>query len=176
MEPSVGHIRTRSTVALLATTFALVACEQSPVAPIAGPDGVGMARVEAASGSYAISFLKEVSTGPLAPAADAEPVGTYLVLKSEVRDAAGNLAQSGSVKYEYCVSKGDYAPSAVCDSGAGSWRRLLSMNIDPVGQLAGFGACTTPRTIGFRFTFSGRSSGIASGTSPSRDFTWVAAG
>jgi hypothetical protein len=164
--------------AFLATAFALVACsEQSPVAPIAGPDGVAMARVATATGSYTISFLKETSfsTG-LAPAADAEPVGTYLVLKSEVRDAAGNLAQSGSVKYEYCVSKGDYAPSAVCDSGAGSWRRLLSMEIDPVGQLAGFGSCTTPRTIGFRFTFSGRSSGIASAVSQSRDFTWLAAG
>ena len=162
--------------ALLATAFALVACsEQSPVAPIAGPDGVAMARVAAATGSYAISFLKETSTG-LALAADAEPVGTFLVLKSEVRDAAGNLAQSGNVKYEYCVSKGDYAPSAVCNNGAGSWRRLLSMDIDPVGQLAAFGACTTPRTIGFRFTFSGRSSGIASAVSQSRDFTWLAAG
>lgn len=161
--------------ALLAAAFALVACsEQSPVAPISGPDGAAMGRVTAAPGSYAISFLKETSTG-LVPAADAEPVGTYLVLKSEVRDAAGNLATSGTVKYEYCVSRGDYAPSAVCNSGAGSWRRLMSMDIDPVGQLAGFGSCSTPRTIGFRFTFSGRSSGIASATSQSRDFTWLAA-
>src|SRR5688500_10439134 len=165
-----------TSIALLVTAFALVACSESPVAPITAPDDVATAKpASAAAGSYAISFLKETSTA-LAPAADAEPVGTYLVLKSEVRDAAGNLAQSGSVKYEYCVSKGDYAPSAVCDSGAGSWRRLLSMEIDPVGQLAGFGSCSTPRTIGFRFTFSGRSSGIASATSPSKDFTWLAAG
>lgn len=162
--------------ALLAATFALVACaDRSPVAPIAGPDGVAMAVEKPATGTYVISFLKETSTG-LAPAADAEPVGTYLVLKSEVRDASGNLAQSGTVKYEYCVSRGDYAPSAVCNSGAGSWRRLLSMDVDPVGSLVGFGACTTPRTIGFRFTFSGRSSGIASATSQSKDFTWLAAG
>ena len=168
--------RNRRAGALLAAAFALAACsEQSPVAPIAGPDGAAMARVAAATGSYAISFLKETSTG-LAPAADAEPVGTFLVLKSEVRDAAGNLATSGTVKYEYCVSKGNPAPSAVCNSGAGSWRRLMSMNIDPVGQLAGFGSCSTPQAIGFRFTFSGRSSGIASGTSQSRDFTWLAAG
>jgi hypothetical protein len=161
--------------ALLATAIALVACsEQSPVAPIAGPDGAALARVSAAAGTYAISFLKETPTG-LALALDAEPVGTYLVLKSEVRDAAGNLATSGSVKYEVCMSKGDYAPSAICESGGGSWRRLMSMDIDPVGQLAGFGYCTTPRAIGFRFTFSGRSSGIASGTSQSRDFTWLAA-
>jgi len=163
-------------VALLATAFALVACSESPVAPITAPDDVAMARVAAAAtGSYAISFLMETSTG-LAPAGDAQPVGTYLVLKSEIRDAAGNLATSGSVKYEYCVSKGDYAPAAVCNSGAGSWRRLLSTSIDPVGQLVGFGFCTTPRSIGFRFTFSGRSSGIASATSEARDFTWIAAG
>jgi len=165
-----------TSVALLVTAFALVACSESPVAPITAPDDVATAKpASAAAGSYAISFLKETSTG-LAPATDAEPVGTFLVLKSEVRDAAGNLATSGTVKYEYCVSKGNPAPAAVCDGGGGSWRRLLSMNIDPVGQLAGYGSCSTPQAIGFRFTFSGRSSGIASATSEARDFTWVAAG
>ena len=159
----------------MAAALALVACsDHSPVAPIAGPDGASMARVSAAPGSYVISFLKETSTG-LAPAADAEPVGTYLVLKSEVRDAAGNLAQSGSVKYEVCVSRGNYAPSAVCNGGSGSWRRWLSVDVDPIGSLVGFGACTTPQAIGFRFTFSGRQSGIAGGSSQSRDFTWTPA-
>lgn len=160
--------------ALLAAALALVACsEQSAVAPLADPEA-SMARVSAPTGSYVISFLKETSTG-LAPAADSEPVGTYLVLKAVVRDAAGNLAQSGSVKYEVCMSKGDYAPAAECNGGSGSWRRWMSVDVDPIGSLVGFGACTTPRAIGFRFTFSGRSSGIAGGSSQARDFTWAPA-
>lgn len=167
--------RTNAIVAL-AATLALAACsENSPIAPGPRPGDVRMAVQAAATGSYVISFLKETSTG-LAPAADAEPVGTYLVLKSEVRDSFGNLARSGSVTYEYCWSKGDYAPSSVCNGGSGSWRRHMTMTIDPVGQLSGFGSCSTPRTIGFRFTFAGRGSGIASGVSQSRDFTWVASG
>ncbi|MDP9202763.1 MAG: hypothetical protein M3P26_12630 [Gemmatimonadota bacterium] len=119
-----------------------------------------------------ISFLKETSTG-LAPAADAEPVGTYLVLKSEVRDDSGNLAQSGSVKYEYCWYQGDYAPSSSCDSGSGQWRRHMALRVDPIGSLVSFGSCSTPRTIGFRFTYSAQGSGIANGVSQSKDFTWV---
>ena len=163
-------------IVALAVTLASAACsEHSPVAPGPGPGDVRLAVQTAAAGSYVISFRKETSTG-LAPAADAEPVGTYLVLKSEVRDNAGNLAQSGSVTYEYCWSRGDYAPSSVCNGGSGSWRRHMTMRIDPVGQLSGFGSCSTPRTIGFRFTYAGRGSGIASGVSEPKDFTWVASG
>ena len=159
-------------IVALAATLALAACsERQPVAPGPGTDARIAAQTDPA-GSYVISFLKETSTG-LAPAADTEPVGTYLVLKSEVKDAFGNVAQSGSVTYEYCWSHGSYAPSSVCESGAGSWRRHMTMKIDPVGQLSGFGSCSTPRTIGFRFTFAGRGSGIASGVSEPRDFTWV---
>ena len=161
-------------IVALAATFTLIACsERSVVAPDRASPTVGLAVRSAATGSYVISFLKETTTG-LAPAADAEPTGTYLALKSEVRDAAGNLAQSGSVRYEYCWSHGDYAPSASCQSGTGSWRRLLTVSVDPIGSLVGFGTCSTPRTIGFRFTYSGRNSGIASGVSQVKDFTWVA--
>ncbi|HXG69856.1 MAG TPA: hypothetical protein VNJ04_04500 [Gemmatimonadaceae bacterium] len=52
----------------------------------------------------------------------------------------------------------------------------LLMTIDPVGQLSGFGSCSTPRSIGFRFTYSGRRSGIPSRASQSKDFTWAAPG
>jgi hypothetical protein len=163
-------------IAALAAILALAACsERMPVAPTAGSVDTRVATQGAATGSYVLSFLKETSTG-LVAAADTEPVGTYLVLKSEVKDAFGNVAQSGSVTYEYCWSHGNYAPTAVCNSGAGSWRRHMTMAIDPVGQLSGFGSCSTPRSIGFRFTFAGRSSGIASGVSEARDFTWVAPG
>jgi hypothetical protein len=56
--------------------------EPSLVEPGAVPDA--RREAQAALGSYQLVFLKETPTG-LAPAADAEPVGTYLVLKSEVR-------------------------------------------------------------------------------------------
>ena len=129
--------------------------------------------VQGVPGSYVISFLKETSSG-LAPAADTEPVGTYLVLKSEVKDNLGNLAQSGTVTYQVCMQKGNYAPSATCNSGAGTWKRFFSGSTDSIGLLVGFGSCSTPRSIGFRFTFAGRGSGIANGVSASKDFTWAA--
>ncbi len=156
-------------VALTLAAAAAVACtEQSPVAPLEIPDDISRA-VHGASGTYVLTFFKETSTG-LAPAADAEPVRTYLVLGSEVRDLSGNLINVGKVTYQYCWSNGDYAPSASCNSGSGSWRRQLAVT---VGTKVGFGWCSTPRTIGFRFTFSGRGSGVADGVSQGRDFTWT---
>jgi hypothetical protein len=166
--------RRNRVVAALAATFAIFACsDRSPVAPDQSADDMRLA-VQGTPGSYVISFLKETPTG-LAPAADTEPVGTYLVLKSEVRDYLGNLAETGTVTYQVCSAKGNYAPSATCDSGGGTWKRFLSGSVDPVGFLVGFGACSTPRSIGFRFTYSGgRGSGIANGVSASKDFTWAA--
>ncbi|HEY0241669.1 MAG TPA: hypothetical protein VGC52_03290 [Gemmatimonadaceae bacterium] len=156
----------------LASALAVTACsEPSPVGPDSRADDVRLAAQFAASGSYAISFLKETATG-LAPAADTEPVGTYLVLRSEVRDAAGNLATSGTVTYQYCSLSGDFAPSSACATGSGQWKRWGSGPVDPVGTRFGFGSCSTPRTIGFRVTYSGRKSGIANGASAPRDFTW----
>jgi hypothetical protein len=99
------------------------------------------------------------------------PVRSFLVVRSEVRDDAGVLATVGKVTYEYCWSRGDYAASAVCANGSGSWKRLRTMDVDPVGSRFGFGSCSVPRTIGFRFTYSGRGT-IAPGTSAARDFTW----
>ncbi len=167
------HSKTVVVALVAAATLAALACsERPPLAPDGSTADVRLG-IQAAPGSYVISFLKETSTG-LAAAADTELVGTYLVLKSEVRDYAGNLAQIGSVTYEYCWAGGTYAPSASCKSGSGIWKRLMSMNVDSIGSLAGFGYCSTPRTIGFRFTYQGRNSGIANGVSASRDFTWAA--
>lgn len=169
-----AHQKPTLHLAILLASGGLAACaEPSLVEPGAVPDA--RREAQAAPGSYQLSFLKETPTG-LAPAADAEPVGTYLVLKSEVRDASGILAQVGTVTYEYCWGKGDYAPKASCEGGSGSWRRHLAVRVDPIGSLVGFGACTSPRTIGFRFTYTGRGSGIASGVSQSRDFTWTTGG
>jgi hypothetical protein len=165
----------RTAVVALVAALALPACsERSLVAPDASPGGVSFAAIQSLPGTYVLSFMIETSSG-LGPIADgiAAPTGTYLVLKSEVRDNGGTLATVGSVTYEYCWSRGNYAPKSTCDSGAGSWRRLFSMSIDPVGQLAGFGSCSTPRSIGFRFTYAGRKSGISDGVSASKDFTWI---
>jgi len=157
----------------LVSVFALAACsEQSPVEPGLSANLL-QARVQPPPGSYVISFLKETSTG-LQPANDVEPVGTYLVLKSEVRDNAGNLATKGTITYQYCSSGGQPAPSAACTNGSGRWKRWYSGETDSVGLLVGYGSCSTPQTIGFRFTYSGRNSGIADGASAPRDFTWAA--
>jgi len=70
--------RSRRALLTLAATFAAAACsDTTPVAP--GADADVRLGVQASTGTYAIYFLKETSTG-LAPASDAEPVGTYLVL------------------------------------------------------------------------------------------------
>ena len=157
----------------LVSIVALAACsEQSPVEPGLNAN-VLQTRVQPVPGSYVISFLKETSTG-LQPANDVEPVGTYLVLKSEVRDNAGNRATKGTITYQYCSLRGQPAPSSACTNGSGKWTRWFSGETDPAGLLVGYGSCSTPQTIGFRFTYSGRNSGIADGVSAPRDFTWAA--
>lgn len=159
-------------IAILTAISAVAACsEPSPVAPGALEEQPRLGVQSASAGTYVISFLKETSTG-LAAAADTEAVGTYLVLKSEVRDNAGNLATTGSVTYQYCSLSGNYAPSSACTSGSGQWKRWGSGNVDSIGLPFAFGSCSTPRTIGFRVTYSSKNSGIASGASAPRDFTW----
>ena len=128
--------------------------------------------VQSSPGTYVLYFLKETPTG-VAPASDSEPVNTYLVLKSEVRDANGSLAQAGTVTYEYCSANGRPAPSASCTTGSGRWKRWGSGSVDPYGTLFGYGSCSTPQTIGFRFKYAGSKGGIASGSSAARDFSWI---
>jgi len=157
----------------LVSVSGLIACSgQSPVGPGADASVLRLS-VQGVTGSYAISFLKETSTG-LQAANDVEPVGTYLVLKSEVRDPAGNLAEKGTITYQYCSAGGQPAPTADCTSGSGRWKRWFSGATDPYGFRVGYGACSTPRAIGFRFTYSGKNTGIANGVSAPRDFTWAA--
>lgn len=163
----------RLTITLLAAA-ALSACsDRHAVAPDGAPSTArGAADVP---GSYEISFMREAPGGLQPVAADGHvPVGTYVVLKSEVRNAAGVRATSGTVTYEFCSLGGEPAPRAACEGGGGSWRRHLSVRVDPIGSLVGWGACSTPRAIGFRFRYSGKGNGIASGTSPSKDVTWDA--
>lgn len=160
-------------VALVAFTCA--ACSgDSPVAPGASASAVGVrnevAAKPAAAGTYEISFLKETRQG-LEPIVDTLRVGEYLVLKSQVKDAFGILAEEGLVTYEYCSLQNVKVKSSECDIGPGRWTRLMSMSVDPIGSLAGFGSCSKHRTIGFRFRYTGGGD-IANGVSPSRDVTW----
>lgn len=171
--------RAKIAVALLATLVLAGCSDRSLVAPDES-DGLRLG-VQSTPGTYAISFLIE-APGGLVPVENQAPVGSYLVLQGEVTDNLGNTPTSGSVTYEYCWAKGNYAPSAMCVSGAGSWKRLMSIRVmmrtnadgtvEPDIAPVGFGWCSTPRSIGFRITFSGRGSGVASGVSAPRDFTW----
>ena len=155
--------------------FTCAACSgDAPVAPSASAPTVGarneVAAKAAAAGTYEISFLKETRQG-LEPIVNTLNIGEYLVLKSQVKDASGVLAEEGLVTYEYCSLNNVKVKSSECDSGRGHWTRLMSMSVDPIGSLAGFGSCSKPRTIGFRFRFTGGGD-IANGVSASRDVSW----
>ena len=158
--------------------FTAACSSQSPAAPLPAvepslTDGTSRdeARTTAVPGTYEISFLKE-SIGGLQPVTDNTlNVGEFLVLKSQVKDVFGVPAVAGRVTYEYCSLNNEKVRSSECESGRGRWKRLFSMPVDPVGSLFGFGSCSTPRTIGFRFRYSGGGS-IADGVSPSADVTW----
>jgi hypothetical protein len=112
--------------------------------------------------------------GGLQPIDSTLNVGRYLVLQANVRDAAGMPAKVGTVTFEYCSVKGAAAPKASCESGAGTWKRHLSVKLDPSGfsPLVGWGACSTARSIGFRFRYAAQGSAVANGTSAARDATW----
>jgi hypothetical protein len=157
--------------------MAVAACSrESPVAPNALPIGVSSQSTAATqpvdAGTYEILFLKSTRQG-LEPVLNFTlNVREYLVLKSQIRDNLGVLAEDGVVTYEYCARQKVKVRSSECDSGQATWTRLISMPVDPVGSLAGFGSCSTPRTIGFRVRFNGQGGRIASGMSASQDVSW----
>ena len=171
----------------------ITACsDRSVVAPVSmeparNPGGYVAAGATAVSGVYGLTFL---TTGgqPVTSLTACDPSipdsCEELILHAHVEDVTGSPAQSGSVTFQYCSYKGfppnnidraDEAPSAACADGSAQWARLLSLAVDNAGNASmNFGIVRTPRTVGFRFTFSGKRSGIASGASAPRDFTWVA--
>jgi hypothetical protein len=122
-----------------------------------------------------ISFLSDGASGPLAN--DTLNVGQSLALKATVTDAAGQLATQGAVAFEYCSLKGEPAPKARCESGPGAWKHHMTMRMDESGfpPQVYWGACSSPRSIGFRFRYTARGSAIAAATSASKDATWVQA-
>jgi hypothetical protein len=149
---------------------------------------------QSAPGSYQLTFVEIVAGEPVP--ATTLPVCTSaackeLILKAHVEDSSGVPVQGGLVTFQYCSLKGlpsndfsrpDEAPSSACATRAGSWANLGTFAIpetDPYGEMGNaymnFGIVLIPRTVGFRFKYSGRGGGVAKGTSAPRDFTWVAA-
>jgi hypothetical protein len=163
-----------------AVAIAATACsEQHPLAPLANPADATLAK--ALEGSYTLSFLKagqEVSSLPVG-------FGSEVILRAHIDDSFGVAAQSGGVTFQYCSLKGlpphditraDEAPSSACADGSAMWANLLTTTVDGSGNAyMNFGIVQIPRTVGFRFKYTGRGSGIANAVSEPSDFTWVAA-
>jgi hypothetical protein len=173
--PNLAH------VAAFVGAVALVACsDQTPVASTIGPDAPAGVRVigGAAIGSFQLSFF----THGLEPVSSLT-VFQELILGAHVMDASGAPAQGGSVTFQYCSLKGgppndinraDEAPSAACATRDASWANLIGVPVDASGNAyMNFGLVQIPRTVGFRFKYTGQGSGIANGTSAPSDFTWV---
>jgi hypothetical protein len=144
-------------------------------------NGVRTARGTIA-GTYVLTFLSQnqpVSTLPVCKPG----VCPELILKAHVEGSSG-AATDGTVTFQYCSLKGrppnditraDEAPSSACDvDGTAAWANLMRIGVNQSGDAyANFGYVQLPRTVGFRFKYSGGSS-IAAGVSPSMDFTWIA--
>jgi hypothetical protein len=138
---------------------------------------------------YALSFWARVS-GTWQEVSSL-PVLTGLALKADVTDLSGNPATAGTVIFEYCsypgrsndITDADEAPKEACEQGQAKWSRLGTWTVGVGGgnclaigsgsACYPFGSVRVPRTIGFRFRYAQKGS-IASGTSPARNFVWVA--
>jgi hypothetical protein len=184
---------TRRIIALTAATLisiAFVACSgKSPAAPTAEPApslGVaeGVTRLSpSVAGSYALGFFVSGPNG-FQPVSSLPVLSQELILGAHVQSSSGAPAQSGAVAFEYCSYKGlppndimraDEAPSAACASGVARWKSLpATLTVDASGNAyLNFGIVQIPRTVGFRFRYTGRGSGIANAVSAPADFTWV---
>ncbi len=124
-------------------------------------------------GIYDLSFFADTQQGLVPLANNSLPVHTELALRAHVQDTSGHPAQRGLVIFQDCELKIP-VPSAACDSGSGAWTHLITMSVDTSGNTPffGYGAISTPTTIGFRFRYIGQGSGIANGASASSDVTW----
>ena len=160
--------RIRTLVLAAVAPLAFGACaDGSLVAPIAVPQDAQHARAQAAAaGTYQLTVY-------------ATTFGTGAVLDAYVLDAAGTPATSGTATFYYCSLRGNPAPSEACLTGAGRWARYGSAGIIPSGPnqghaLMGFTESQpSGTTVGFRYQFSGKGSGIASAWSDNvADYTW----
>ena len=168
--------------AVVVGVFALLACsDRSPVSPNRDVSRPADARAVAVTGSYELSFY----THGLVPVTSLT-VFQELILGAHVATASGIPAQRGSVTFQYCSLRGlpsndinrpDEAPSAACATGDAAWSQLITVPVDASGNAyMNFGFVSIPRTVGFRFRYTGQGSGIPNGVSAPQDFTWVSAG
>ena len=184
-----------SLVPIVLGLFAFAGCSnQTPLAPAAAAGGAGelSAKPSAAPpGVYTLTFMARVD-GTLQEVTNLPVQTAELILKASVMSSTGSAAQAGTVTFEYCSYKGgppndntraDEAPKEACEQGTASWARLRSLyassecpalEAEPGYACLGFGIVRLPRDVGFRFRYASQGSGIASGTSQSRNFTWTA--
>ena len=181
-------------VPLVLGVFAFAGCSnQTPLAPAAAAGGAGelSAKPSAATpGVYKLTFMASVD-GTLQEVTSLPVQTAELILQASVTSSAGSAAQAGTVTFEYCSYKGgppnditraDEAPKEACEQGTASWARLRSLTVSGMcpGLGAGytclsFGIVRLPRDVGFRFRYASQGSGIASGTSQPKNFTWTVA-
>jgi len=183
-------------VPIVLAVCALAGCSNpSPVAPAPAAAAGGVDELNAkppatATGAYTLTFVARVS-GTLQEVTSLPVQTAALILKASVTSSTGSAAQAGTVTFEYCsykggppndISRADEAPKEACEQGTASWARLTSLSVYP-GLCPALGpgyACLTfgvvrlPRDVGFRFRYASQGSGIASGTSQSKNFTWTA--
>jgi len=183
-------------IAVVLCACSLIACSnESPVSP-GGAAASGGLDAKPSSGGvpgvYDLTFWawlpgsgwQEVSSLPV--------LTSELVLKAQVTDLSGNPATAGTVNFEYCsyggrpnnIADADEAPKEACDQGQAKWARLGSWTVGVAGgnclsigsgsACFPFGSVRIPRTVGFRFRYAQQKGTIAGGTSPARNFVWVA--
>lgn len=165
----------------------------TPLSPAAAPGGAveSSAKPSAATqGVYTLTFMARVD-GTLQEVTSLPVRTAELILKAYVTSSTGSAAQAGTVTFEYCsykggppndISRADEAPKEACEQGTASWARLTSLSVSPgmcptLGPgyaCMNFGVVRLPRDVGFRFRYASQGSGIASGTSQAKNFTWTA--
>ena len=180
-------------IAALLGAVSVVACSgESPLAP---SESSVVAREQAARGSDTVSGVYQLSftawrAGILEEVSSLVVGRDELILKALVSNSSGTPAQKGTVTFQYCSYKGrppnditraDEAPKEACEQGLADWARLGSISVSAgrcptlgTGYACfDFGVVRIPRDVGFRFRYSPKGSGIASGTSQAKNFTWV---
>lgn len=175
-------MKVRILVGVVITAMVSTGCSrQQPVEPAGAAVAAGDQRAKpapASPGTYDLSFWhRGIPVETLV-------VGQPVLLKATVSDADGP-ARAGTVTFQYCsrpgptqdINRVDEAPSAECDAGSAKWATLQSVEVNEFGIAFGgmSGAPQIPRSIGFRFLYRGKNSGVASGRSAHLDFTWTAA-
>ena len=159
---------------LLFGSLVFCACADRELVGVADPPA--HARVVGAVGTYEVTFHIQ-GFYAIGSGVESAAVGTELGVRANVRGSDGELATAGSVTFERCELRRNPAPAAECTSGQGTWRRFISVQMDPSGYppIVHGGTCSSPTVIGFRFRYDGKRAGIANGVSAPRDFAWVAA-